>query len=92
MNNNNITEMSKMMYVNSWYDSISKERSKLHWYRQALAKLEIEIGRYCRLLVPRKERLCKFCSQNICVDECHFLISCDFLNNERSYIQRYYGR
>ena len=39
MNNNNITEMCKMMYVNSWYDSISKERSKLQWYSKLLLKI-----------------------------------------------------
>ena len=32
INTNDISEMCKMMYVNSLYDSISKERSKLQWY------------------------------------------------------------
>ena len=61
--------------------------------KQALAKFrisahcsEIERGRYCRPLVPSEKRLCKFCSQNVCDDKCHFLISCDFLYNERSYL------
>ena len=58
-------------------------------YRQTVAKFrisahcfEIERVRYCR---PFSEgKWCKCCSQNVCDDECHFLISCDFLNNERS--------
>ena len=37
--NNNISEMCKMMYGNSWYESISKERSKLQWYMYSTIKL-----------------------------------------------------
>ena len=60
-------------------------------YRQAITKLrisahqlEVERGRYFRPIVPRDQRICKFCSCNVCDDEQHFLTQCIFHDTERT--------
>ena len=43
--------------------------------------LEIEVGRYNR--IPREERKCKLCNQNVCESEYHFLLCCPLYNDLR---------
>ena len=88
-------ERSKLKWYSTFKNTINLEdylcEIKKIKYRQALTKLrisahclEIEKGRYYRPVVPRENRLCKFCTQNVCDDECHFLIDCTFHQNDRS--------
>ena len=46
--------------------------------------LLIEQGRHSRPVVPRNERLCKFCPLNEIDDEIHFLMTCTFHSDERN--------
>ena len=69
-----------------WYSTFKKNINLVNYLhemnnfkcRQTVAKFrsahcfEIERVRYCRPF--SEERWCKFCSQNVCDDECHFLI------------------
>ena len=64
-------------------------RNKKH--QQALSRLRvsshnllIEQGRHSRPVVPRNERLCKFCPLNEIDDEIHFLMTCTFHSDERN--------
>ena len=58
--------------------------------QQALTRLRvsshnllIERGRLFRPVIPRGERICKFCSLNEIDDEIHFLSKCSFHDSER---------
>ena len=60
-------------------------------YQQALSRLWVsshnlltEQGRHSRPVVPRYERLCKFCPLNEIDDEIHFLMTCTFHSDERN--------
>ena len=60
-------------------------------HQQALSRLRvsshnllIEQGRHSRPVVPRNERLCKFCPLNEIDDEIHFLMTCTFHSDERN--------
>ena len=59
------------MYLNE-VKSI-KHRIALSRFRLSCHKLNIEVGRYTQ--VPRTERFCPFCPENV-EDENHFLLSC----------------
>ena len=43
----------------------------------------IETGRYCNPIVPRENRLCKFCSAKETEDELHFLFKCSLYDDLR---------
>ena len=60
-------------------------------HQQALSRLRvsshnrlIEQGRHSCPVVPRNERLCKFCPLNEIDDEMHFLMTCSFHSDERN--------
>ena len=44
----------------------------------------VERGRYFSPKLPRDERFCSTCSDNKIEDEKHFIIDCDFYNQERN--------
>ena len=60
-------------------------------HQQALSRLRfssynhlIKQGRHSLPVVPRNERLCKFCPLNETDDEIHFLMTCTFHSDERN--------
>ena len=61
--------------------SFRKELTKL---RISNHNLLIERGRYCSPKLPREERLCSFCSECKLEDEKHFLLDCQFYNEDRN--------
>ena len=61
--------------------SFRKEVTKL---RISNHDLMIERGRYFSPKLPRDERFCSTCSDNKIEDEKHFIIDCDFYNQERN--------
>ena len=54
--------------------------------RKSTHPLEVEVGRYHRPYVERKDRLCKICNSGEVEDEKHFLTSCSFYKSERRYV------
>ena len=72
-----ILDQCKQVYVNNWFNTISQESSKVKLYSK-------EKGRYCRPVIPREQRICKFCTENACDDEIHFLTRCHFHSDERN--------
>ena len=54
--------------------------------------LEIERGRHHRPVVPRENRLCKFCNNNQIEDESHFIFECTQFEPQRSnFLQKCYN-
>ena len=60
-------------------------------HQQALSRLRVsshnllkEQGRHSRPVVPRNERLCKFCPLNEIDDEIHSLMTCTFHSDKRN--------
>ena len=54
--------------------------------------LEIERGRHHRPVVPRENRLCKFCNNNQIEDETHFIFECTQYEPQRSnFLQKCYN-
>ena len=45
-------------------------------FRTSNHSLFIEIGRYCRPILPREKRICKFCKNDEIEDELHLLFKC----------------
>ena len=63
-----------------------------HRLRKFIAKVrvsahsfEIETGRYKRPIIPRSERICKFCSSASVGDEKHVLLECELSQEERTH-------
>ena len=50
-------------------------------FRMSNHKLEIERGRYQK--IPRRERFCKLCTDNVLGDEYHFIFECKTLATVR---------
>jgi len=50
-----------------------------YYFRGGL--LEIETGRYTKLITPLNERSCNLCSRNIVEDEIYFVMNCELQNN-----------
>ena len=68
-----------ILYVRNW-----KHQQALSQLRVSSHNLLIEQGRHSRPVVPRNERLCKFCHLNEIDDEIHFLMTCTFHSDERN--------
>ena len=45
-------------------------------FRTSNHSLFIETGRYCRPILPREKRICKFCKNDEIEDELHLLLKC----------------
>jgi hypothetical protein len=56
-------------------------RKQLTKFRLSAHCLEIEVGRFNN--IPRSERKCKMCNQNVCESEYHFLLCCPKYNELR---------
>jgi hypothetical protein len=54
-------------------------------------KLEVEVGRHNRPLVPRLERKCHMCPDSV-EDEIHFLTDCRLYGNRDKYWDTIYNR
>lgn len=59
------------------------QRKSLTKFRISAHDLEIERGRYTG--IQQQNRICKICQNNV-EDECHFLLKCEPLENERKEI------
>merc|ERR1711955_87549 len=63
-----------------------KNRNQRHWlsrYRTSAHKLNIELGRYTRLVTPVLERKCHYCDDQCVDDEGHFILFCKTFNIKR---------
>ena len=62
------------------YLDLVQNRNQRAWLtrlRVSAHQLHIETGRYTRPVpTPVKDRICRFCSQNVVDDESHFILSC----------------
>ena len=52
-------------------------------FRTSNHSLFIETGRYCRPILPRENRFCKFCQNNEVEDEIHLLFDCNMYSELR---------
>ena len=52
------------------------QKSNLAKFRLGTLPLEIEIGRFCRPMIPETERICTQCQQNTVESEMHFTLHC----------------
>lgn len=79
--------------LEAYLDNIKNRKFKIALCRFRLSshKLEIERGRYHN--IPRSERICKFCTQNVVENEYHFLLTCPLYTHLRKqYLKQYYYR
>lgn len=90
MNGNKLREYRKFktIFGKEEYLKILKnksQRSAMARLRLSAHRLHIETGRYLphNIKLPPNERLCKYCSLNVCENEYHFLLICPFYVNER---------
>ncbi len=68
-----------------------KHRNALSRFRLSSHKLEIEKGRYTN--IPRDERICRLCTQNVIENEYHVLMACPFYRELRTkYLKPYFCR
>jgi len=76
-------KFKKSFEYEKYLDCISNENSRILTSKFRLSShcLEIEVGRYNR--IPREERKCKLCNQNVCESEYHFLLCCPLYNDLR---------
>ena len=65
-------------------------RSLLSKLRLSAHPLNIEVGRYCIPPIPRSDRFCKFCLNEV-EDEQHFLLFCTKYNHLRSKYSEHLG-
>ena len=67
----------------------NKFRTALTKFRLSAHDLAIERGRYES--IPRNERICKYCNQNMTENEYHFLLVCPLYRELRhKYFKKYY--
>ena len=59
--------------------------------RVSAHSFEIETGRYKRPIIPRSERICKFCSSASVGDEKHVLLECELSQEERTHFLQSLG-
>ena len=80
-------------YMEKYFECVTNEsrRSKLTRLRCSSHNLEIETGRYNRIV--RASRMCKCCNMNLVEDEFHFLLACPFYTDlRRKYFSAYFCR
>ena len=74
--------LSKKIQENKFRTALTKLRLSSH-------DLAIERGRYES--IPRNERICKYCNQNMTENEYHFLLVCPLYRDLRhKYFKKYY--
>ena len=62
---------------------------KTAWFRLSSHHLAIELGRH--LNIPRENRLCPYCNQNMVENEYHFLLTCTkYYELRKQYLKKYY--
>ena len=59
-------------------------RKTMSKFRLSSHNLAIETGRHTKPKTLLEERLCNYCNMKLIEDECHFLVSCPFYEEERS--------
>ena len=65
-------------------------RSQLSKLRISAHPLNIEVGRYCQPPIPRSNRYCKFCINEV-EDEEHFLLNCNLYQDIRDKFEESLG-
>ena len=80
-------------YMDKYFECVTNEshRSELTRFRCSSHNLEIETGRYNKIV--RASRMCKYCNMNLVEDEFHFLLACPYYTDlRRKYFSAYFCR
>ncbi len=100
--NNNISNSNRLITYCRYKQNFSfelyldniherKYRNALCRFRLSSHKLAIEQGRYIN--IPRDERKCIYCTQNVIENEYHLLLTCPFYRDLRiKYLKPYFCR